>query len=143
MFYFCGGGYLTGSTLSRLLDGILLCRLAHIFKIPVVMSGQTIGVWNNNFNKALAKWGFKYVDVITVRDEEFSLIDLEKIGLSGENYFPTHDDALFCDKSEEKQVEFNNYVTLNIHYWGMSSKEKCIIINKINRAVNHILQELY
>jgi translation elongation factor EF-1beta len=46
------------------------------------MSGQTIGVWNNKFNEKLAKWGFKYVDIITVRDEEFSLESIEDFLLS-------------------------------------------------------------
>ncbi len=139
LFYFCGGGFLTGGTLSRLWEGILICRLAKLFKTPVVMSGQTIGVWRNEFNEKYAKWGFKYVDVITVRDEEFSLADLEKIGLKGENYFATHDDALHCEKSEEKQINAENYITLNFHYWGMKDKEKLVYLDKIHEVVKHIL----
>lgn len=138
LFYFCGGGYLTGSTLSRLWDGILLCRLCYLFKTPVVMSGQTIGIWGTNFNKNYAKWGFKHVHVITVRDEEFSLKDLEQIGLKGENYFATHDDALFCDSSPEKQINCDNYITLNFHYWGMKEEEKAVYIDKIHCIINYI-----
>lgn len=141
LFYFCGGGYLTGGTLSRLWEGILLCRLANLFKTPVVMSGQTIGVWRNEFNKKYAKWGFKYVDVITVRDEGFSLNDLVKIGLKGENYFATHDDALHCEKSIEKQTDIENYVTLNFHYWGMKDEEKFVYLDKIHAIVKHILND--
>lgn len=139
LLYFCGGGYLTGKTLSRLWDGILLCRLAYIFRTPVVMSGQTIGIWNTKFNEKYAKWGFKHVKLITVRDEEFSLTDLEKIGLKGDRYFATHDDALFCEKSETPQVQDNNYLTVNFHYWGMGENEKNVYIDKINKIVDYIL----
>ena len=51
LFFFGGGGYLTGSTVSRLWDGMVVCRLCEILKTPVVMSGQTIGVWQNDENK--------------------------------------------------------------------------------------------
>ena len=139
LFYFSGGGFLTGKTLSRLWDGIVICRLCKIFDTPVVMSGQTIGVWSGKYNEILAKWGFKYVKVITVRDEEFSLNDLSKIGLKGENYFATHDDALHSKKSEERQINSDNYITLNFHYWGMSDKQKAVSIDKINKIVNYIL----
>lgn len=139
LFYFCGGGYLTGKTLSRFWDGMLICRLCKIFNTPVVMSGQTIGLWGNLFNKMVAIWGLKSVKIITVRDEEFSLNDLGKIGLKGENYFVTNDDALHCSKLEEKQIDCDNYITLNFHYWGMKGKQKEIYIDKINKIVNYVL----
>ncbi len=139
MLYFCGGGYLTGRTLSRLWEGVVLCKLCRIFDTPVVMSGQTIGVWSGKYNEILAKWGFKYVKVITVRDEEFSLNDLSKIGLKGENYFATHDDALHSKKSKERQIDSDNYIALNFHYWGMSGKQKKLYIDKINKIVSYIL----
>lgn len=139
LFYFCGGGYLTGETLSRFWDGMLICRLCKIFNTPVVMSGQTIGLWGNLFNKMIAIWGLKSVKMITVRDEEFSLKDLDKIGLNGENYFVTHDDALHCAKSKERQIDSDNYITLNFHYWGMSDKQKSVYIDKINKIVNYVL----
>lgn len=139
LFYFCGGGYLTGSTLSRLWDGILICRLAHLFKLPVVMSGQTIGVWGTSFNKILAGWGFKHVSCITVRDVEFSLTDLKSVGLEGEHIFATHDDALGCEKSDKKQVDSKDYFALNFHYWGMNNSEKGEIINKLHKIITYIL----
>ncbi|MBQ4646301.1 MAG: polysaccharide pyruvyl transferase family protein [Candidatus Gastranaerophilales bacterium] len=141
LFYFCGGGYLTGSTLSRFWDGILICRLAHLFKTPVVMSGQTIGIWENNFNKAYARWGFKHVQLISVRDEEFSLKDLKEINLFGERYFATHDDALHCEKTQKQLIDKKDYVTLNFHYWGMKGREKRIYLAKINKIVNLILEK--
>ena len=139
LFYFCGCGCLTGHTLSRLWDGFVFCKLCEIFDTPVVMSGQTIGLWCNKFNEILAKWAFKPVKIITVRDEEFSLNDLEKIGIKGEHCFATHDDALYCDKSEYKIINDNNYVVVHFHYWGMKRKQREIYIDKINKIVNYII----
>lgn len=140
LFYFCGGGYLTGSTLSRLWDGIVICKVCEILRTPVVMSGQTIGVWKNKFNKKFAKWGFKKVKIITVRDEDFSLKDLKQIGLFGDNYFATHDDALFCEKSIEEQVIDTNYITVNFHYWGMNNAEKEVYIDKLHKIISFITE---
>lgn len=142
LLYISGGGFLTGETLSRLWDGIVLSKLAEIFNTPVVMSGQTIGIWKNNFNKTLAKWGFKKVKLITVRDEEFSLADLKQIGFVGENYFATHDDALFCEKSEERLIDIDKYVTLNFHYWGMKDAEKSVYIDKLHKIIEELLKKI-
>lgn len=141
LFYFCGGGYLTGSTLSRLWDGAVISKLCSIFKTPIVLSGQTIGVWGNKFNESVAKWGFRNVKAITTRDEEFSINDLKRIGLDKKikDIFPTHDDALFCSKSEIKQVEDDNYITINFHYWGMDEKQKLETIEKIHSIVEFVL----
>ena len=140
LFYFCGGGYLTGSTLSRLWDGIVICKVCEILRTPVVMSGQTIGVWKNKFNEIFAKWGFKKVKIITVRDVDFSLKDLKQIGLFGDNYFATHDDALFCEKSTEEQVTDTNYITVNFHYWGMNNAEKEVYIEKLHKIISFITE---
>ena len=44
LVYYSGGGYLTGMTLSRLFDGCLFISICKLFKVPVVLSGQTIGL---------------------------------------------------------------------------------------------------
>lgn len=140
LFFFCGGGFLTGPTLSRLWDGIMICRCCFLLRTPVVMSGQTIGIWNTPFNKFYAKYGFRHVKLITVRDFGFSLKDLAMIGISGENVFATHDDALFCDKSKEKQIDLTSYLTLNFHYWGTrNQKDREQLLKKINMIVSHII----
>ncbi len=141
LFYFCGGGYLTGMTQSRLWDGALVCRLCHLFKTPVVMSGQTIGVWSGKWNQRIAKWGFKHVRVITARDEVHTLAALKSIGLEGDSYFATHDDALFCEKSCDRQVASQSYITLNFHYWGMSGEQRHLCIDKIHRLVEYVLTQ--
>lgn len=136
LFFFSGGGFLTGSTLSRLWDGIFICKICEIFNIPVVMSGQTIGVWGNEFNKKFASWGFKKVKIITSRDVGYSIKDLEELDLDSKIY-ETHDDALFCEKSEENFYE-GNYITINFHNWGTNSEE----IEQVQERFHQIVQKL-
>lgn len=134
MLFFCGGGYLTGATRSRLWDGALLCRLCHVFGVPVAMSGQTIGVWPRRLDRAIARWGFRHVDIITTRDDEASVADLKAIGFPG-TCFPTHDDALFCEKSAERQIAHADYVGFNFHFWGMDENERSAVLDKMHEAV--------
>lgn len=156
MVYFEGGGYLTGKTLSRLWDGILLCKLAKIYEVPVVMSGQTIGVLNTKFNKHYTKSGFKNVKLITLRDPEASIKALKEIGIQGKHIYAVCDDALFCEKEEnedkiEKVLEESEcidiarkkeYVAFNMHYWGLiKEEEKKELLNKMNRIISYILNQ--
>lgn len=138
MIYFEGGGYLTGKTLSRLLDGMFFISIGDIFKVPSYLSGQTIGVWNGRVNRYLAKWGLKKAKAITLRDPEASLGALKEIGIEGDNVFYTHDDALFCEKVELKEIQNQilirsglnleeikeGYLTFHMHYWGLKTKEE-------------------
>ena len=135
LLYFCGGGYLTGTTRSRLWEGILVCRLAKSFEVPVAMSGQTIGLWSGAIERKFARWGLKDVNVIGLRDNEASARDLAEIGIKGERVMPTHDDALFCEKAAERQVE-GRYIAVNFHFWGMGDAEaKRAVLEKIHKAI--------
>lgn len=141
MLFFCGGGYLTGATRSRLWDGALLCRLCHVFGVPVAMSGQTIGLWPGRLDRAVARWGFRHVDIITTRDDEASIADLKAIGFPSK-CFPTHDDALFCDKSPDRQIEATGYVAFNFHFWGMNETERSAMLEKLHEIVLKTKSEL-
>ena len=134
LLYFCGGGYLTGATRSRLWEGILLCRLAKIFNVPVAMSGQTMGLWGGRVEKVFARWGFRHVDVIGLRDDESSARDLADIGIAGDRVMPTHDDALFCEKAPNRQVE-GRYIAVNFHYWGLEGGEREEALGKVHEAI--------
>jgi polysaccharide pyruvyl transferase WcaK-like protein len=136
LFFFSGGGFLTGKTLSRLWDGIFICKICEIFNVPVVMSGQTIGVWGNEFNKKFASWGFKKVKIITSRDVGYTLKALEELDLDSKIY-ETHDDALFCEKSKEKFYE-GDYITINFHNWGANPEE----IEQVQERFHQIVQKL-
>ena len=157
LVYFEGGGYLTGKTLSRLWDGILLCKIAKLFRVKVAMSGQTIGVWNTSFNKRYAKSGFKDVDLISLRDPKASLEALKEIGISGENIYSVCDDALFCSKElddDKMKIIFKNsecdesfrkkgYIAFNMHYWGMYKREqKDEVLEKLNKIIAYVLDKV-
>lgn len=154
MVYFEGGGYLTGKTLSRLWDGILLCKLAKLYNVPVVMSGQTLGVFNTWFNKHYAKSGFKSVKLITLRDPEASIKALKEIGISGEHIYAVCDDALFCDKEENDEniqdilknsecvnlAKKKEYVAFNMHYWGLvKDEQKQKLLDQMHSIIEKIL----
>lgn len=156
MLYFEGGGYLTGATLSRLWDGILMCRLASLYHVPIVMSGQTIGVWNTNFNKWYAKKGFSKVRLISLRDALFSPVALSEIGLNGSNIYPVCDDALFCQCQKDHTIinmylelsgineDFleNGYFAVNIHDWGINStEEENKLFGKLAPVIQKILED--
>ncbi len=134
LLYFCGGGYLTGATRTRLWDGVLLCRLCRLFGIPVVMSGQTLGIWKTRFNRILARWGFKYVSVIGTRDDSESIEQMRQIGFPG-LIMPTHDDALFCDKSTTRQINAEKYIAYNFHFWGMNAEQRVENLGKIHQII--------
>ena len=139
MVFFCGGGYLTGATRSRLWDGALLGRLAHLFRVPLVLSGQTMGLWGGRFSRFLAHWGFSNARLIGLRDPVASPKDLEEAGIHGDHVMVTHDDALFSATANRQVLESVlekcglspddrdlNYRVFQFHYWGMNSPERRI-----------------
>ncbi len=139
LFFFCGGGYLTGATESRLLDGLLICRLCQIFKTPVVMSGQTIGLWRGRRQRRLARRSLRDVRLITLRDPAFSASALKEIGICGPHVYPTHDDALFCAKESTRQVAAQKYIVVNFHYWGMAPQDAELALAKLHQMVKWLL----
>ncbi|MEI0799463.1 polysaccharide pyruvyl transferase family protein [Brachyspira intermedia] len=152
LVYYSGGGYLTGATLSRLFDGCLFIHICKLFNVSVVLSGQTIGLFRNDFDKKMAKKAFNYAKLITLRDPIDSANALEEIGIK--NYEVMFDDALFCEKEENiniinellKNAGIENkekYITFHMHYWGINSEEeKKIIINKLKLIIEHT-QEIF
>lgn len=135
LIYFSGGGYLTGKTLSRLWDGCLFIIISKIYGKPVVLSGQTIGLFRNRFDRWLSRKAFSQADLITLRDTHHSLNALKDINVYNEKISVAFDDALFCDKaSNDKDViSFlrgagisddlikQPYVMFQSHYWGVNN----------------------
>ncbi len=125
-----GGGFLTGMTRSRLWETALVIRLAHLLGTPVILTGQTIGVFKSKKDKKLAKWGLEKAQYISVRDKEESEKDLKSIGVFGKHVESTFDDALFCEKVSDEITEYilkeqlpdagKPYLIANFHYWGQS-----------------------
>lgn len=134
LIYFTGGGYMTGATLSRLWDGSLSILIGSLYKVPSVLSGQTIGLWRNGIDRFIARKAFKKARFITLRDPIESPKALKEINIDEEKYSVMFDDALFCDKLPDKETAEliretglspeENYIVFNIHLWGVNNEEE-------------------
>ncbi|MBN1197000.1 MAG: polysaccharide pyruvyl transferase family protein [Candidatus Aminicenantes bacterium] len=155
LVFFCGGGYLTGSTRSRLWDGALLGRLCRLFQVPLVLSGQTMGIWQGRFTRRLAHWGFSGAALIGLRDPLASRMDLEDAGIVGSQIMATHDDALFSESADPVRLHEallkaglsadaagKGYRVLQFHYWGLRSQGKRItLLDQIETVVRHMVRD--
>ncbi len=152
LLFLSGGGYLTGMTLTRLWDNMLLIRLADALGVPTVLSGQTIGVFKDKISRKLAKWGLKKTDMIYLRDHIDSPKDLANIGISAEKVRSTFDDALFYEPAPPEEIHrfLQNagidpvapYLAVNCHYWGQSPEATKTIIAELAKALDRIKEEL-
>lgn len=152
VLFLSGGGYLTGMTLTRLWDNMLLIRLAHALGVPVILSGQTIGVFKDSFSRRLARWGLKKAEMIYLRDPIDSAQDLAALGLSGDWIKSTFDDALFFQGASSEQVADllleagldpkKPYIAVNVHYWGQSQENSRLIMASMAKALDRIQSEL-
>lgn len=153
LVYYSGGGYLTGSTLSRLWDGAFFMAFARVLKVPVVLSGQTIGLWNSRFSRRLASWALRHATVVGTRDESRTLAALAGIRVDPSRIVPGCDDALFCERERDvermsairRQLQLgenDQYVALNVHYWGLgTASRRQWLLDRVARAVAWLQQE--
>lgn len=152
VLFLSGGGYLTGMTLTRLWDNMLLIRLAHALGVPVILSGQTIGVFKDTISRLLARWGLKKAEMIYLRDPVDSARDLADLGLSGDWIKSTFDDALFfqgatselvAELLEESGIDPQKpYLAVNVHYWGQTPAASRLIMAGVARALDRLQREL-
>lgn len=152
VLFLSGGGYLTGMTLTRLWDNMLLIRLAHVLGVPVILSGQTIGVFKDTISRWLARWGLKKAEMIYLRDPVDSARDLADLGLSGDWIKSTFDDALFfqgatselvAELLEESGIDPQKpYLAVNVHYWGQTPAASRLIMAGVARALDRLQREL-
>jgi len=145
-----GGGFLTGMTRSRLWETALVMRLAYLLGTPVILTGQTIGVFKSQQDIKLTKWGLEKAQYISLRDKEESEKDLKSIGISGKHVQSTFDDALFCDKIDdeisenilkEQLPESKKYVVANFHYWGQSITMQKKASKRFAELCDHIVEK--
>ena len=104
VLFLSGGGYLTGMTLTRLWDNMLLIRLADALGVPTILSGQTIGMFKDPISRILARWGLKKAELIYLRDPVDSARELATLGLSGDWIKSTFDDALFFQSASALKI---------------------------------------
>jgi polysaccharide pyruvyl transferase WcaK-like protein len=141
VLHLSGGGYLTGMTLSRLWENMLIIRIADILGTPVILSGQTIGVFKDDMSKKLACWGLKKAKLIYLRDPEGSIADIHSLGIKGPHIKATFDDALFCEMSDKKNIDKcleknginvnEKYAVVNAHYWGQKESDSRQIMKRL------------
>jgi polysaccharide pyruvyl transferase WcaK-like protein len=141
VLHLSGGGYLTGMTLSRLWDNMLLINLADILGTPVILTGQTVGIFKDKKSRKLARWGLKIPKLIYLRDNTGSLADICSLGIDGEHVKVTFDDALFCHvacgRKVDKYLQENgitagdSYVVVNTHYFVQKPAESRKVMKRI------------
>lgn len=151
ILFLSGGGYLTGMTLTRLWDNMLLLRLAQMLGVHTLLSGQTIGVFNETPSRLLARWGLRRADLIYLRDAEHSPKALESIGVAAERVGCSFDDALFCDAASDEEVcktlqsagiePSKSYIAVNVHYWGQAPAASRVIMREMASALDRIQEE--
>ncbi|MDP8299565.1 MAG: polysaccharide pyruvyl transferase family protein [Candidatus Tantalella remota] len=149
--HFGGGGYLTGTTLSRLWDGMLIMNIADILSTPIILSGQTIGICKDKTSKKLAKWGLSKAKIIYLRDPEESKKEIEALGIKGPEVKVTFDDALYCSDAEDsetaKSLERNGvfrdipYVVVNVHYFRQKKGVSRKCMKRIADICDHIVKK--
>ena len=152
VLFLSGGGYLTGMTLTRLWDNMLLIRLAHALGVPVILSGQTVGVFKDSISRRLARWGLKKAEMIYLRDPVDSAQDLANLGLSGDWIKSTFDDALFFRGAASEQVTEllkesgldprKPYLAVNVHYWGQTPVASRLIMAGMARTLDRLQKDL-
>ncbi len=145
-----GGGYLTGKTQSRLFDNMGLIWAANYFKLDVILSGHNIGIWQNSYQKKIAKQ-LKKAAFIGLRDNEASIKDLKSIGISDtKKVFPLFDDALFCSNATEDELaQFfvkNNlkredkYILINAYFFKNTEKLVKSTIENLAKIIDRKFQ---
>lgn len=151
VLHLSGGGYLTGTTLSRLWDNMLLMGMADIFEKPVILTGQTIGIIADRYSKGLTRWGLSKAKLIYLRDPVGSEEDVNALGIKGDNVVSGFDDALFCDTADEQDVEFclqdngidlnREFIAINVHYFGQEKKQSRDMIKRLAETCDHAAEK--
>jgi polysaccharide pyruvyl transferase WcaK-like protein/coenzyme F420-reducing hydrogenase beta subunit len=146
VLHLSGGGYLTGRTLSRLWDNMLLIRLADVFRVSTILSGHTIGVFDDDASRKLARWGLPKARLVSVRDRDGSMRDLEEIGVKGA--WEAFDDALFCEQASEDELRSNltasgidpdkPYAAVQLHDWGQGPEETDKVVSRFATLCDYI-----
>lgn len=146
--FISGGGFLTGSTLSRLWDTMLAIQIAGIYGVPVLVSGQTLGALDAGDAESfrLARKSFKIPELVYTRDNDLSIKAALEWGVPQEKLSTGADDALFSPAASLDEInalsdgnlEQNRYIALNVHYWGSTREDSSTIVKKIASLCDYI-----
>lgn len=141
LLFIVGGGYLTESTLSRLLDTSMIVFAARIFGVKCVMSGQTIGHISHRVNKYILGKALASCELVATRDPLDSIQsaqDLLKREKPTELMF-TSDDALILTTSQ-LNGNYQGYIGIQLHFWGADNED--LILNFYVDIVDYIVKNV-
>ena len=99
-----GGGNLTSTwRIEGLYSKCLTYLVCAVLKKPIVLSGQTIGPFNNWLDRKFAKFALNRVDVITLRENTSQAI-LEALGVTNPIIKVIGDDAIGLPCADDAKV---------------------------------------
>ncbi|MDJ0826588.1 MAG: polysaccharide pyruvyl transferase family protein [Rhodobacter sp.] len=126
-----GGGFMTGPTRSRLWDTCLILRLCRRLGTPYFLTGQTLGIFQNQADRWLAKTALSGAIGVSLRDPADSATEVKALGLPGVRIEAGFDDALFCDAASDETIDGvlvgsglapgQAFLAVNYHWWGMDA----------------------
>jgi polysaccharide pyruvyl transferase WcaK-like protein len=104
-----GGGNLNEFWHGHVLYRSLMINIASLYKIPIYISGQTVGYISNNILKRILSDSLKKVEVIGIRDKNISLNNLLNLGINKSKICFCPDDMLLLEYIKvENQIENQN-----------------------------------
>jgi len=131
---FTGGGTINTRKESRSLAmKHLIFKIISNHKLPVFMSGQTIGpLGKNKEHDDQARYIINYVDVLTVRDSYKSKYFIDLIGAKPKKFYETNDDAVNLPLIDTNyKYSDKNTIAFNISNYTSDTKEKMDMLIKI------------
>jgi polysaccharide pyruvyl transferase WcaK-like protein len=106
LLYISGGGFFADTWMWHgLVVRMVLVRLFHYFRKPVVVSGQGIGPLKNWYGRHFLKKSLRHVDMLTLRNPEQSERLVREIGVRGPTILSVGDDSYGLDPAPREEAE--------------------------------------
>jgi polysaccharide pyruvyl transferase WcaK-like protein len=129
LLHISGGGNIVSLWPGHIYYRCLMIIIARLYKIPVILTSQTIGPITNRFHKFILSWVLNLVKFIGVRDKSESILQLEKLEISFPEIIYMPDDATYLDSSASESLlplVKNPHVKigLSLHHWLPDDNDK-------------------
>ena len=142
LVHISGGGFLTGTTRSRLIDHFLLMKLCQWLRIKYILTGHSIS--NLNFiDKLLLKNALINAEFITLRDGGYSENKLIEIGINKLKVSTTSDEALLVNHLDPLKKKVLNkmdkeYIVFQYHDWQISPSQEKLIFKRYKKISEYL-----
>jgi len=106
-----GGGNINTLLYDELYKQTLTILAASLMRVPIILSGQTIGPVTKKLHACVVRWALNRVDTITLRDKGISKQRLASIGVQKPKIIDTADDAIglpFLDREKTTRLIIEN-----------------------------------